>query len=251
MLLELRQGGDIKMRRLWAVCAGFLIVYLVLGVAASAEDGKADSTSSPGQVYGYGIKLSRPYEFTESEDGRTLCLNGLIYAGSDDNETAEVTVTEEARAEYEVSIRAGEESRKGKTYDERMARLAAAYISSPLVEAVRKHGQCVYIRWASDPENEYVIDMPSEEDGPEFDRTVFWEQLMSSFWHTVNSDGMVAFGKKYHVFVPANLVPKTVEQIELVRRGTPRERLDVVETAVRNRRFLDDLYRVSQGVEGE
>ena len=62
---------------------------------------------------------------------------------------------------------------------------------------------------------------------------------------------MVAFGKKYHIFVPANLVPKTVEQIELVLRGTPRKGLDVMDTALRNGDFLDDLYRESEGAEGE
>ena len=239
------------MRRLWAICAGFLIVCLVSGVAAATEVDKADSTSSPGLVYGYGIKLSRPYEFTESEDGKTLYLNGLIYAGPDDKQPPEITETVTPSAKHQLSVRAYEESKKGATYDERLARLAAAYISSPLVEAVQKYSQGIYVRWASDPDIEYVINMPPEEQRPEFDRSTFWEQLMTSFWRTVDSGGMVAFGRKYHIFVPDSGVQKTLEQVELVRRGTPREQLDTRDTPLRNQDFLDDLYRESEGAEEE
>jgi hypothetical protein len=251
MLLVTIERGDVMMRVLCIVLLGFLIVCLAGGVAVSTEVEKPDSTSSLGLVYGYGVKLTPPYDFTKSEDGRILYLNGLIYAGPDDKEPLDIKITEEERAQYDLSVRAGEESKKAKTPDERRALLAAVYISSPLVTAVRKQGHCVYVRWASDPENEYVINMPPEDERPEFTRAAFWEQLKNSFWRTVNSGGMVVFGKKYHIFVPANLVPKAVAQIELVRRGAPRERLDKRDTPLIDHNFLDDLYRENENAEEE
>ena len=137
------------MRRLWAICAGFLIVCLVSGVAAATEEGKADSASSPGLVYGYGVKLSRPYEFTKSEDGKTLYLNGLIYDGPGDKEPPAVAVTEEIRAMHELNVKALEESRDCATEDDRLARMAAVYRSSPLVESARHDSHRVYVKWVA------------------------------------------------------------------------------------------------------
>ena len=235
------------MRDVWAICTGLLTLCLVSGVALSTEEAAVGSTSSSGLVYGYGARLGPPYEFAESEDGKTLYLNGLVYYGPGDTPPPEVTVTEGIRAEHELSVRAYEESKKGTTYDERLALLAAAYISSPLITSVRKWTGGLYVRWASSPDEDYVIVLPLEEETPDFDRAAFWEEQISKFWRIVDSGGMVVFGKKYHIVVPANLVPKTVEQIERVRRGTPREGLDTRETALRNTHFLDDLYREHEG----
>jgi len=234
------------MRVLCTSLLGLVIVCLAGGVALSTELEKADPASSSGLVYGYGVKLTPPYEFTKSEDSKTLYLNGVVYAGPDDKEPPDIQVTEEARAQYDLSVRAGEESNKGKTYDERLALLAAAYISSPLIESVRKHPSGLYVTWASDPEELYVINMPPEDDRPEFTREMFWENLQNRFWRTVDSGGMLAFGKGYEVSVPADLVAKTIEQIELVQRGTPREQLDTEGTALKCHRFLEDLYGASE-----
>jgi hypothetical protein len=242
------------MRRLSAICAGFLILFSVSGVAASTDtdEGTADSTSSPGLVYGYGIKISRPYEFTESEDGKTLYLNGLIYAGPGDKEPPPVTVADEILAQHELNVRALEEARKGTTDYGRLARMASAYIHSPLVESVRKDSHSVYVKWVSSPHEMRFFLMPlSGLETTAFDRAAFWEQLEASFWRTVNSGGMVVFGEKYHIFVPDSGVQKTLEQIELVRRGTSREGLDTRGTPLRNQRFLDDLYGETDAVDGE
>ena len=230
------------MRDVWAICAAFLMVCLVSGVALSTEEVVVDSTSSPGLVYGYGAKLGPPYEFTVSEDSKTLYLNGLIYDGPGDTRPSEVTVSEEMRVRHELSEKAHMQSELGATYDERLAHLAAAYISSPLVKSVRKDSVTIYVRWASNPDIEQGVMLRREEQKLDFDVVAFREELIDRFWQIVNAGGMVAFGKDYHVLVPAACVPKTIEQIERIRRGEPPERLDVVNTALQNRRFLGDLY---------
>jgi hypothetical protein len=251
MLSVVTGRGDVMMRVLCAVLLGLVVVCLAGGVAVSTEVEKPDSVSSSGVVYGYGVELTPPYEFTKSEDGKTLYLNGMVYAGPGDKEPPDIQVTEEARAKHELGVEAYEESKKGATYNERLARMAATYISSPLVTSVHKYSQGLYVRWASDPDDEEVITLLREEKTPEFDRAALWQQMKSSFWHTVNSGGMVVFGEKYHIFVPSNLVPKTLDQIARVREATPRDQLDVTETPLRNQRFLDDLYRGCNGVEEE
>jgi hypothetical protein len=251
MLSVVTGRGDVMMRVLCAVLLGLVVVCFAGGIALSADPAGADSVSSSGVVYGYGVKLTPPYEFTKSEDGKTLYLNGLIYAGPGDEETPEVTVTEDVRAEHELSMRAYEESKKGATYDERLARLAATYTSSPLVESVRKHGEGLYVRWASNPGDEYVITLQREEERPDFNRDAFWQKQISRFWRIIDSGGMVVFGEKYHIFCPDSSVPKTLDQIARVRRGVSREDLDTRDTPLIDHNFLEDLYREGESAERE
>lgn len=240
------------MRVLCTSLLGLVIVCLAGGVAVSTDLEKADPASSSGLVYGYGVKLTPPYEFTKSEDRKTLYLNGMVYAGPGDKEPSDIEVTEEARAAHELNVRAGEEAKKGTTYADRLARMAAVYRSSPLVESVRRDSHRVYVKWvAYQHEMGFGLMERLLDERSEFDRNTFWEKLKSSFWHTVDSGGMVVFGEKYHIFCPESSVPKTLEQIEHVGAGRPRDQLDVIETPLRNQRFLDDLYRRREGSKDE
>lgn len=236
------------------MCCHFdlVVVCLAGGVAVSTELEKADSTSSSGLVYGYGVKLTPPYEFTKSEDGKTLYLNGLIYDGPGDTPRQQGTVDEQMLARHELSVEAHEQAELGETYEERLERLAAIYRSSPLVKAVRRHPQGLYVTWVSDPDTEQgVMLLRENQKTSDYDLATFRDELITRFWRIVNSGGMVAFGRKYHILVPSNVTPKTLEQIEHLQRGTLRERLDVKGTALENKQFLDDLYRESENLEVE
>ena len=239
------------MRVLCTVFVGLLVVCLMGGVAVSTEEEKADSASFSGLVYGYGVKLAPPYEFRESEDGKTLYLNGLVYAGPGDKEPPDIQVTEQARAIYALSTEAREESEKASTHDERLTRMAAVYRSSPLVESVRQDSHSLHITWLAYPDMDFAVILTPEDEIPDFDREAFWEKQISRFWRIIGSGGMVVFGEKYHIFCPDSSVPKTLDQIERIRRGVSREDLHTRDTPLRNQRFLDDLYREGESIEGE
>jgi hypothetical protein len=252
MLSLVTERGDVMMRVLCTLLLGLVIVCLAGGVAVSTEAEKADSTSSSGLVYGYGVKLTPPYEFTKSQDGKILYLNGMIYDGPSDIPPKKVTVDAEMLARHELSVRAYEQSELGATYEERLTLLAAVYLSSPLVKKVRKHPQGLYVTWVSDPATEQgVILLEENEKMSDYDLAAFRAELITRFWRTVDSGGMMAFGKDYHVLVPQECVPKTVEQIESVWGGTTREELDIKDTALQNQQFLDDLFQQSEALEGE
>jgi hypothetical protein len=199
----------------------------------------------PGLVYGYGVELERPYVFTESEDGKTLYLNGLIYDGPGEEPPPKITVTETVRSEHELSVRAFEQSNQGVTYADRLELMADVYRSSPLVKNVRKFAQGLYVTWTSYPDEEEEIILTREDSA--FDLAAFRETLVAEFWQTVSRGGMIAFGKNYHVSVPPRHLPKTVEQMRLIQSGAPRDSLDVMNTALQNKRFLEDLYQQSEG----
>lgn len=240
------------MRWIGGLCISLLLFGLVNGVASSAEADAPDSSSLTGLVYGYGLKLSRPYEFTKSEDGKTLYLNGLVYAGPGDKQPPEITITEEARAIYDVVLRANEKARQGTTEDDRLARMAAVFRSSPLAESVRQDSHEVHVKWRMYPdEMAFVLMAPFGDGRPDLDRDAFWEKQISRFWWIIDSGGMVVFGERYHIFCPDSSIPKTVKQIERVRRALPRESLDTQDTPLSNQDFLDDLYRESDRAEEE
>jgi hypothetical protein len=252
MLSVVTERGDVMMRVLCAVLLGLVVVCLAGGIALSADPAGADSVSSSGVVYGYGVKLTPPYEFTKSEDGKTLYLNGLIYAGPGDKEPPEVTITDEIRAMHELNERALEEAGKGTTEYARLARMAAVYRSSPLVESVRRDSHRVYVKWVAYPyEMGFILMEPPGCEKPEFDRDTFWEKQISRFWRIIDSGGMVVFGEKYHIFCPDSSVPKTLDQIARVRRGVSREDLDTRDTPLIDHNFLEDLYREGESAERE
>jgi hypothetical protein len=214
-----------------------------------ASFGGDDSAESWGPVYGYGVELKAPYIFTRSGDGKTLYLNGLIYDGPGEGPPPEITVTATAVSRHELAVSASEYSQQAETYEERIARYAEALRQSPLVERVREFEQGVYITWRSSPEVEEEAIIPREE--PEFDLEEFQQSLISRFQGTVGSGGMIAFGKRYHVYVPRVRLPKTIQQIDLVQSGAGQDQLDTGSTALQNKSFLRDLYRAVQGPEEE
>jgi hypothetical protein len=197
---------------------------------------------SAGVVYGYGARLDGPYVFTRSEDGRTLYLNGLIYDGPGEEPPPQIEVTEEAQSRHELAVKAHEHSRRGRTYEERKAIYADVLRTSELVQAVREFSQGVYVRWRASPEHEEEVIIPREES--QFDLEEFQQSLISHFWKTVNSGGMVAFGKGYHIHVPPGRMQETLEQLEQILAGGPCDTIDVVGTPFQNERFLSDLYEV-------
>ncbi len=239
------------MRRLWAISMGILILCFVSGGVGSvvscssdkAETGRADSLASQGPVFGFGVQLTKPYTFTSSEDSKTLYLNGLVYDGPGEEPPPQITVTESMRTKHELSVRAFEDSKQGTTYEERLARMTAVYLASPLVKSVRGFAQGIFVKWASDPDREEEVILPREEG--HFDLAAYRERLVADFWRTINSGGMIAFGRNYHICVPAKRLPKTLEQVKLIQSGKEQEQLDVAGTALQNRRFLEDLYSLS------
>lgn len=219
------------------------------GAEVLASIGGGESDEALGLVYGYGVELEPPYVFTRSDDGKTLYLNGLIYDGPGEGPPPDITVTETAVSRHELAVSASEYSRQAETYEERVAMYAEALRQSPLVARVREFEQGVYITWRSSPEYEEEAIVPREE--PEFDLEEFQRSLMSHFQDTVGGGGMIAFGSRYHVYVPPVRVPKTVEQISLVKSGAGEDQLDTASTALQNESFLRDLYRAVQGPEEE
>jgi hypothetical protein len=246
-MCPVRCGTGSRRPGAWPVflCLTLIVLAFSCGPAGPSRDSPlpADYSSADrsGVVYGYGKKLERPYTFTESEDGKTLYLNGLVYEGPGESPPPEIEVTETVRLQHELSVMASEQSKQARTYDERKAIYADILRQSPLVENVRDFEQGVYVTWRSSPGDEEEVIIPREES--QFDLAAYRRQLTSEFWNTVNSGGVIAFGKRYHIHVPAGRVAKTMEQIQLIRSGASRDRLDVRGTALQNQRFLDDLYR--------
>jgi hypothetical protein len=210
------------------------------GSTSSHKAASAPPRQPPGAVYGYGVRLDWPYTFTESEDGKTLYLNGLVYDGPGVRPPPEITVTETVRSEHELSVRAYEACRLAETHSERKAIYARILRESDLVVDVREFSQGVYVTWRSSPEDEEEVIIPREDS--QFDLEEFRRRLVSEFWDTVNSGGMIAFGERYHIRVPPGRVSKTVEQINLVRSGASRDQLGASDAALQNEHFLDDLY---------
>ena len=213
--------------------------------SSAADIDTVQSEPPPGLVYGYGAQLRAPYVFSESEDGKTLYLNGIIYVGPGEGPPPEITVTETVRSQHELNVRAFEQSKRGVTYEDRLEILADVYRSSSLVKDVRKFAQGVYVRWESHPNEEEEVILSREDSA--FDLAAFHQKLIAEFRQTVSSGGMIAFGKNYHIYVPAKRLPKTVEQVEIIQGGAPRESLDVMNTALQNKRFVEDLYRQTEG----
>jgi hypothetical protein len=227
--------------RVWP--ALLALALLVLASACGPPRASRDSRrpeQGPGLVYAYGRKLEGPYIFRASEDGNTLYLNDLVYSGPGEAPPPKIEVPETVRLQHELSVRASEESRRAETYEERKAIYADVLRGSELVISVREFSQGVYVTWRSSPDEEEEVILPKEES--QFDPAEFRIRLISEFWNTVNSGGMIAFGRRYHIYVPAMRVPKTVKQIELIRSGASRDQLDVRSTALQNDRFLDDIY---------
>jgi hypothetical protein len=270
-----RFGAGGTRSRVWLViaCLGFLVLSTACGKSreggnrASSESRCEDSVhladdscttpgaptapaessavkTGPGLVFGYGARLEEPYVFTRGDDGRTLYLNGLIYDGPGDAPPPQIEVTEVARSRHELAVKAHEHSRRGRTYDERKAIYADVLRRSELVQAVREFPQGVYVRWRESPEHEEEVIIPREES--QFDLEEFQQGLISQFRKTVNSGGMIAFGKGYHIYVPPGRVQGTLEQLERIRAGGPRDTIDVVGTPLQNEKFLSDLYEVCQ-----
>ena len=250
------------MRSLLAVCLLGLVLICVgpraTGEVIDSDKGIAESpgevapaTTDPdaaelqGLVYAYGTKLAGPYVFTESEDGKTLYVNGLIYVGPGEGPPPDITVTVTVRSQHELNVRAADQATRGAEYEDRLEILASVYRSSPLVRSVRKFSQGVYVTWASYPDDEEEIILPREES--QFDLEAYMQGLVAEFHRIVESGGMVVFGKNYHIYVPRVRSAKTVHQIRLVEDGAPRESLDVMNTALQNKRFIEDLYRLNQG----
>jgi hypothetical protein len=198
------------------------------------------AVDGPGLVYGYGKRLERPYIFIESDDGRTLYLNDLVYDGPAESTPPEIVVTETVRSQHELSVMAYEYSKRARTYEERRAIYAEVLRGSDLVKDVKEFSQGVYVTWRSSPDEEEVI-IPSEES--HFDLAEFRRRLISEFRATVDSGGMIAFGERYHIHVPPGRVAATVEQLERLRSGAGPEEIDIGTTILRNRNFLNDLYR--------
>jgi hypothetical protein len=199
------------------------------------------SNSELGPVFAYGRQLTRPYTFSFSEDARRLYLNGYFFSGATDTIIPKREVSETARAEYELRVRADEAMKQGKTFEETLAIYAEVLRSSPLVNKVRIDRSWIYVTWASWPDEEEEIIIPR--DKGHFDLKESLEQDIAHFWSVVGRGGMIAFGRDgYHMSGPPSGVPKTLEQIELIRHGTPRDQLDVTDTALWLDDFLEDLY---------
>jgi hypothetical protein len=254
------------MRRLLSAClwglALLVAIQPAIGQQSVSDAGKVqserevlasfggDESAEPwGLVYGYGVRMEAPYIFTRSGDGKTLYLNELIYDGPGEGPPPEITVTAAAVSRHELAVSAYEYSRQAGIYEERIARYAEALRQSPLVERVREFEQGVYITWRSSPEVEEEAIIPREES--QFDLQGFQQSLVSRFEHTVGSGGMIAFGKRYHVYVPRVRLPKTLQQIDLVQSGAGQDQLDTGSTALQNKSFLRDLFRAVQGPEEE
>jgi hypothetical protein len=240
-MCPLRRGAGRPGSRIWPTLLVLALMVLpsACGRPGASRDGQ-HAEQGPGLVYAYGKKIEGPYVFRASEDGNTLYLNDLVYSGPGEAPPPKIEVPETVRLEHELSVRAHEESKRAKTYEERIAIYADVLRSSELVIAVREFSQGVYVTWRSSPDEEEEVILPREES--QFDPAEFRMRLISEFWNTVNSGGMIAFGKRYHIYVPAVRVPKTVKQIELIRSGASRDQLDVMGTALQNDRFRDDLY---------
>jgi hypothetical protein len=210
------------------------------------------SNSELGPVFAYGRQLTRPYTFSFSEDARRLYLNGYFFSGATDTIVPKREISETARAEYELCLKASQESRQAKTYEERMLIQAEVFRSSPLVKKVRVTPWALYITWASCPDEEVEALLARGDEGSRFDLKEALEQDIAHFWSVVGRGGMIAFGRGgYHLSVRAVRVPKTLEQIERIRQGTPRDQLDVTDTALRFDAFLKDLYDPIQRREEE
>lgn len=198
----------------------------------------------PGLVYGYGTRLDTPYVFNLSGDGRTLYLNGLIYDGPGEAPPPQIEVTQTARSRHELSMLAYEQSKRGRTYEERKAIYADVLRGSDLVQAVREFSQGVYVTWRNSPDYEEEVIIPKEES--RLDLKAFQESLISQFRTTIESGGMIVFGDDYHMHIPPSRVSDTLEQLERIRLGARRDQLDVVGTPLQNQRFLSDLYKESR-----
>jgi|GEM_PF-3024382 len=208
------------------------------------------SNSEIGPVFAYGRQITRPYTFSFSDDGRRLYLNGYFFSGAKDTIMPKIEVSEAARTHHELSVRAQEAMKQGKTFEETLAIYAQVLRSSPIVKGVRVSHPCIYVTWASCPEDEVVIIIPREKG--HFDLKEALEQDIAHFWSVVRRGGMIAFGRGgYHLSGPPSGVPKTLQQIELIRHGTPRDQLDVTDTALWLDDFLEDLYDPIQRREEE
>jgi len=257
------------MRLSISVLASLLVVAILVPVAGSGTVNEGiridctlnDTLSTPmtedslaadnqlGPVFAYGVQLARPYTFSFSEDARRLYLDGYFFGGATDTIIPKIEVSETSRAEFELCLRAGEAMKQGKTFEETLAIYAEVMRSSPLVERVRISHPWIYMTWASWPDEEEEIIIPREDS--QFVLAAYLERLVAEFRYTVCSGGMVAFGRNYHVSVPTNRLPETIEQINLIRSSAPRESLDVMNTALQNKRFLEDLYHRSEDRMGE
>jgi hypothetical protein len=203
-----------------------------------------DLGDTPGLVYGYGTRLDTPYVFTLSADGKTLYLNGLVYDGPGEIPPPEIEVTQTARSRHELSMQAYEQSRRGRTYEERKAIYADVLRGSDLVQTVREFSQGVYVTWRTSPDCEEEVIIPREESG--LDLVAFQESLISQFRKAIESRGMIAFGKNYHIHIPPSRVPETLAQVERIRAGVRRDQLDIVGTPLQNEQFLSDIYKECQ-----
>jgi hypothetical protein len=258
------------MRLLLSAVALLLIVTILVPVLGSgtadetrdADHGAPDTLSATmtedsltsnielGPVFAYGRQLTRPYTFSLSESGRRLYLNGYFFSGAKDTIEPKIVVSETARTHHELSVRAGEAMKQGKTFQETLDIYAEVLRSSPIVKKVRIDRQWIYVTWASWPDEEEEIIIPREKG--HFDLKEALEQDIAHFWSVVRRGGMIAFGRGgYHLSVRAVRVPKTLEQIERIRQGTPRDQLDVTDTGLRFDAFLKDLYDPIQRREGE
>ena len=200
-------------------------------------------------MFAYGVQLARPYTFSFSEDARRLYLNGYFFHGATDTIIPKIEISETARTHHELCVRAGEAMKQGKTFEETLAIYAEVMRSSPLVERVRISHPWIYVTWVSWPDEEEEIIFSRADN--QFDLAAYLERLVAEFRQTVGRGGMIAFGKNYHISVPPSRLPKTVEQINLVQSSAPRESLDVMNTALQNKRFLEDLYHRSEDRRGE
>ena len=190
-----------------------------------------------GPVFLYGVQLEKPYRFTLSEDGLRLYLNGYFYAGDKDTVPPMKEISDTARAKHSLLLQAGKSMKQGKSFEESLTIYADILRSSPLVNHVRISYPWIYFTWVSSPDDEVEV-MLSREPG-HYELEAAFEQLMADFWRVVRSGGMITLGKGgCRMSIQAESVPKTLEQIELIRRGVPREQLDVADTPLR----WDDFY---------
>jgi len=198
-----------------------------------------------GPVFAYGVRITRPYTFNFSVDGRRLYLNGYFFNGATDTTVNEIEVSEATREEHGLAVRAGEAMKQGKTFEETLAIYAEVLRMSPLTSEVRISYPCVYVTWASSPDDEEEVIIPREKLYVDLGEAL--TQDIAHFWSAVRGGRMIAFGRGgYHLSVPSDMVPKTLEQIERIRRGIRREQLDLTSTGLWVDDFQEDLYHSIQ-----